>query len=88
MDTQMIVRIDEDLKNKFTKIVKLEGKSQSVKTRELIREYVEKNDMEGYIDELWGRIGKKIKEKYSLKDVPRIIADVRREKRGKSESGD
>jgi predicted DNA-binding protein len=88
METQMIVRIDEELKNKFTRIVKLEGKSQSVKTRELIREYVEKNDMEIYVGELWDRIGRKIRKQYSLKDVPRIIADVRREKRGKSESGD
>jgi predicted DNA-binding protein len=83
METQMIVRIDEELKNKFTRIVKLEGKSQSVKTRELIREYVEKNDMEIYVGELWDRIGRKIRKQYSLKDVPRIIADVRREKRGK-----
>jgi len=83
METQMIVRIDEELKNKFTRIVKLEGKSQSVKTRELIREYVEKNDMESYVGELWDRIGRKIRKQYSLKDVPRIIADVRREKRGK-----
>lgn len=83
MDTQMIIRLDEELKNKFAKIVRLEGKSQSVKTRELIREYVEKNDMEGYVEELWDRIGKKVRKQFSLKDVPRIIADVRKEKRGK-----
>ena len=83
MDTQMIVRLDEELKNRFARIVRLEGKSQSVKTRELIREYVEKNDMEGYVEDLWNRIGKKVQKKYSLKDVPVIIAEVRKEKRGK-----
>ena len=82
MGTQMIIRIDEELKNKFTKIAGLEGKSQSVKTRELIREYVEKNDMEEYVDGLWNRIGRKIRKQYSLKDVPRIIAEVRKEKKG------
>ena len=83
MDTQMIIRLDEELKNRFAKIVRLEGKSQSVKTRELIREYVEKNDMEGYVEDLWNRIGKKVRKEYSLKDVPAIIAEVRKEKRGK-----
>ncbi len=83
MDAQMIVRLDEELKNRFARIVKMEGKSQSVKTRELIREYVEKNDMEGYIEDLWKRIGNKVQKQYSLKDVPRVIAEVRKEKRGK-----
>ncbi len=83
MDTQMIVRLDEELKTKFAKIASLEGKSQSLKTRELIREYVEKNDMEDYVEKLWDRIGRKISKKYSLKDVPRIIAEVRKEKRCK-----
>lgn len=83
MDTQMIIRLDEELKNRFAKIVRLEGKSQSVKTRELIMDYVEKNDIEGYVEDLWNRIGKKVQKKYSLKDVPAIIAEVRKEKRGK-----
>lgn len=77
MSTQMVIRIDEEMKTRFGRIVRMEGKAQSTKVKELIRDYVEKNDMEKYVEDLWLRIGKKIRRRFSMKDVPRIIAEVR-----------
>lgn len=84
MSTQMIIRIDEEIKNKFSKLVRMEGKTVSEKIRELISEYAEEKDIGKYIDDLWNRIGTKAKRKgYSLSDVDKIIREVRKEKRSK-----
>ena len=83
MSTQLLIRIDGELKNRFDKIARIEGKTKSEKVRELVKEYVEERDIGKYIDNLWNRIGKKIQKKYSLSDVPSVIEKVREEKRGK-----
>ena len=78
MTTQMIVRIDPDLKAKVNHFAKVEGKSVSVVVRELLEDYVKNRDIGPYIDNLWGRIGGKLTSSgVGPKDVKRAIRDVR-----------
>ena len=78
MTTQMIVRIDTDLKAKVNKFAKVEGKSVSEVVRELLEEYVKSRDIDSYIDDLWERIGGKLTSSgLGPKDIERVIRDVR-----------
>jgi len=78
MTTQMIVRIDPDLKAKVNNFAKVEGKSVSEVVRELLEEYVKTRDIDSYIDSLWERIGGKLASSGAgPKDVKRVIRDVR-----------
>ena len=60
MTTQMIVRIDPQLKNTVSSLAKAEGKNISEVVRELLEEYVRNRDISLYIDDLWQRIGDKL----------------------------
>ena len=76
--TQMMVRIDSDLKNKVNHLAKSEGKSVSEVVRELLEEYVKNRDIGSYIDDLWGRIGNKLQSKGTgQKEIKRAIREVR-----------
>ena len=78
MTTQMIVRIDPDLKAKVSNFAKIEGKSVSEVVRELLEEYVKSRDIDSYIDNLWERIGGKLTSSgVGPKDVKRVIRNVR-----------
>jgi predicted DNA-binding protein len=78
MTTQMIVRIDPDLKAKVNNFAKAEGKSVSEVVRELLEEYVKARDIDSYIDNLWDRIGGKLTSSgFASKDVKSVIHDVR-----------
>ena len=78
MSTQMIVRIDPELKAKVNNFAKAEGKSVSEVVRELLQEYVKTRDIGSYIDNLLERIGGKLASSgIGPKDVKRIIRDVR-----------
>ncbi len=63
MTTQMIIRIDDKVKNRLTKLARIEGKTTSEMVRELIEGYIKERDIGTYIDDLWDRIGKKLKSK-------------------------
>ena len=81
MATQMIVRINPKLKNKVNSLAKAEGKNVSEVVRELLEEYVRDRDIGSYIDDLWGRIGGKLKSSgHTPKDITRIIREVRTKK--------
>ena len=81
MTTQMIVRIDSELKTKVNNIAKAEGKSVSEVVRELLEEYVKNRDIGLYIDDLWQRIGHKIKSQgIGQQDIQSIIQKVRAKK--------
>ena len=81
MTTQMIVRINPELKSKVYKLAKSEGKNVSEVVRELLEEYVRDRDIGTYIDDLWGRIGGKLeKSGYGPKDIERAIQEVRNKK--------
>jgi predicted DNA-binding protein len=76
--TQMIVRVDPDLKAKVNNFAKIEGKNVSEVVRELLEEYVKSRDIESYIDHLWERIGDKLtSNEFGPKDIKRVIRDIR-----------
>lgn len=81
MATQMMVRINSDLKNKVNTLAKAEGKNVSEVVRELLEDYVRDRDISFYIDDLWERIGGKLKSRgYTLNDIHRVIREVRTKK--------
>ena len=81
MTTQMIVRIDPQLKNKVNSLAKAEGKSVSEVVRELLEDYVKNRDISLYIDDLWQRIGDKlVSRKLGPKEIQRAIKEVRAKK--------
>ncbi len=81
MTTQMIVRINPELKNKVNSLAKAEGKSVSEVVRELLEDYVKNRDIGLYIDDLWHRIGEKlVNRKVGPKDVQRAIREARAKK--------
>ncbi len=81
MSTQMIVRIDPDLKTKVNNLAKAEGKSISEVVRELLEDYVKDRDIGLYIDDLWKRISIKLTSRgFGPKDIKRVIQEVRTKK--------
>ena len=81
MTTQMIVRINPELKNQVNSLAKAEGKSVSVVVRELLEDYVKNRDIGLYIDDLWQRIGDKLtSRKIGSKEINRAIKEVRAKK--------
>jgi len=81
MTTQMIVRIDPDLKAKVNNFAKVEGKNVSEVVRELLEEYVKTRDIGSYIDNLWDRIeGKLTSGGVGPKDIKRVISEVRKKR--------
>jgi len=81
MTTQMIVRINPELKNKVNSLAKAEGKSVSEVVRELLEDYVKNRDIGLYIDDLWQRIGDKLtSRKIGPKEINRAIKEVRAKK--------
>ncbi len=81
MTTQMIIRLDEDVKKRLNRLARLEGKSTSQLVRELIEERLEERDIGAYIDDLWGRIGRKLKTKGVTKAKIRQAIKASRQKR-------
>ena len=81
MSTQMIVRIDPELKAKVNNLAKNEGKSISEVVRELLEDYVKDRDIGLYIDDLWKRISTKLTSRgFGPKDIKRVIQEVRTKK--------
>ena len=63
MSTQMIIRIDNDVKIRLNKLARIEGRTTSEMVRGLIEEYIKERDIGAYIGDLWNRTGKKLKSK-------------------------
>jgi predicted DNA-binding protein len=81
MTTQMIIRLDSETKMKLTKLAQAEGKNTSQVVRELIEDYIQNRDMGSYIDDLWNRIGNKLKARnVDRKEIERAINDSRASK--------
>ena len=81
MTTQMIVRINPELKNKVNSLAKAEGKSVSEVVRELLEDYVKNRDIGLYIDDLWQRIGDKlVSRRVGPKEIQHAIQKVRAQK--------
>lgn len=79
MSKQLIVRIDKDLKERFKKTSQNEGKASSQVLRELIENYVAEKNLSDYVDDLWGRIGTKLQNKFSVEDIDKVIEKVRKD---------
>ena len=78
MDKQMVIRIDEETKERFQRVSRMEGKTASEKMRELIECYVRKADLSQVVDDLWERIGTKARKSgVSEDEVDRIIRETR-----------
>lgn len=79
MTTQMIIRIDPEVKERLNKLARVEGKTTSQMVRELIEGYIKERDIGGYIDDLWNRIGGKLRSKgVKSRDVHRAIKEARK----------
>lgn len=84
MATQMIVRIDPELKEKLVKVARQEGKTASQAVRELVESYVKERDISAYIGDLWDRIGAEFKRKgITQAKIDVAIKQARAEKRRK-----
>lgn len=82
MSTQMIVRIDPELKVRASNFAKSEGKSISEVVRELLEAYVKNRDIASYIDDLWKRTEKKLRSSgIGPKEIAQIIDEIRAEKK-------
>ncbi len=82
MTTQMIIRVDPEMKEKIGKLARQEGKTTSQVVREMMEEYVREHDISAYVDDLWGRIGGKLKKKGTkTKDIDRTIREARSSRR-------
>jgi len=78
MSTQLIIRVEPDLKDKASRLAKSEGKNLSELVRELLINYTRERDASAYIDKLWGRIGKNLSNKQvTEKDIEEVIQQVR-----------
>ncbi len=78
MATQMIIRVEPDLKNKASKLAKADGKNLSELVRELLINYTKERDMSSYIDNLWDRIGQTFsKNNTSETDIEDTVKQVR-----------
>ncbi len=81
MANQLIIKIDLELKNKTTRLAKTEGKNLSEVIIGLLESYVKERDIESYIENLWERIGNKIKTKgYAENGIDSIIQEIRQNK--------
>lgn len=63
MTTQLLIKIDEGVKARLSKLARLEGKTTSGMVRELIEGHIKERDIGAYVDDLWNRISKKLKVK-------------------------
>ncbi|MDA8155820.1 MAG: CopG family transcriptional regulator [Actinomycetota bacterium] len=78
MTSQILVRVDKDLKDKFRKLSGIEQKSVNEKMRELMEEYVREHSIEPAINALWDEIGGAMRKKgYKESDVEKMIKKVR-----------
>jgi predicted DNA-binding protein len=80
MTTQMIIRIEPNLKEKAAKLAKIEGKNLSELVRDLLENYTKERDMSSYIDSLWEKIGKQLSQNnITESDIKKTIKQVRKE---------
>jgi len=71
--------MDPELKNRLNKLARVEGKTTSQMVRELIEDYIREKDIATYIDNLWDRIGGKLRAKgITQGDINRTIKESRR----------
>jgi len=81
METQMVIRIAPEAKERFSRLARMEGKTASEMVRELMEKYIKERDIGNYIDNLWSRIGRKLRSKgVKRKNISRAIKEARNSK--------
>jgi predicted DNA-binding protein len=82
MSAQVIIRIDPKMKNRVANLARAEGKSTSELVRELLGKYIQDRDIGAHIDDLWRRIGGRVKTRgIKQRDISKAIVRVRKSKR-------
>jgi len=75
----MTIRIDPEIKKRFSKLVRAEGKTASQALSELIEDYIKERDIRTYVDDLWNRIGGKLRSKgVKQRDIRKAIIGARK----------
>ena len=78
MVSQVLIRVDKGLKDKFQRLSRTEQKSVNEKVRELMEDYVKEHDMESAMKNLWDEIGQSLRKKgYKASDVNKMIKEIR-----------
>ena len=78
MVSQILIRVDKELKDQFRRLSRTEQKSVNEKVRELMEEYVKDHDMEAAMRSLWDEIGQSLRKKgYKASGVNKMIKEVR-----------
>ena len=77
MGDQLVIRIDRKTKEKFYELARMEGKSASEKVREMVETYIRTMDIGPVVDDLWERIGKKMKKGVGERDIRKAVRDAR-----------
>jgi predicted transcriptional regulator len=81
MSTQMIIRIEPQLKDKVGRLARAEGKTTSDVVRELLEDYIASRDIAASIDGLWERIGGRLaRQDVTSEGAAAAIREVRRGK--------
>lgn len=82
MTTQLSIRIDSKTKEKLSKLARTEGKKTNQMAQEIIAGYLRERDLPAYIDDLWRRAGRKIKN-YGIRpgDIESAIEAARAKKK-------
>jgi len=79
MVSQVLIRVDKELKDKFQRLSRTEQKSINEKVRELMEAYVNEHDIEAAMRNLWDEIGQSLRKKgYKASDVNKMVKQVRR----------
>ena len=67
------------MKKRLNKLARVEGKTTSQMVRELMEDYIREKDIGTYIDNLWDRIGGKLRSKgITQRDINRAIKESRK----------
>ncbi len=78
MVTQVLIRVDKELKDRFQRLSRMEQKSVNEKVRELMEDYVKEHDIEAGLKSLWDEIGQSLRKKrHKASDVNKRIKEVR-----------
>jgi predicted DNA-binding protein len=79
MSAQMTIRVDPEIKKRFNKVVRAEGKTSGQALKELIENYIKEREPRTYIDDLWGRIGGKLRSKgVRQRGIDKAIKELRK----------
>lgn len=78
MTTQLLIRLDSELKSRMQKFARAEGRTASQVVRKLIGDYVADRDMVDSVALLWDRVGSSLESRgVELRDIPGAIENAR-----------